>query len=67
MLAFTDALGLKSSALYAFDYGAPTGFRLDIGAPGRRHGHRFTEWQCLRRRPGRRSGAQQTVLDASPL
>jgi hypothetical protein len=44
MLAFTDALGLKSSALYVFDYGAPTGFRLDIGAPGRRHGHRFTEW-----------------------
>jgi hypothetical protein len=43
MLAFTDALGLKSSARYVFDYGAPTGFRLDMARPGARHGHRFTE------------------------
>ena len=35
MLAFTDALGLKSSALYVFDYGAPTGFRLDMARPER--------------------------------
>ena len=35
MLAFTDALGLKSSALYAFDYDAPTGFRLDMARPER--------------------------------
>jgi pimeloyl-ACP methyl ester carboxylesterase len=28
MLAFTDALHLKRYALYVFDYGAPTGFRL---------------------------------------
>ena len=33
MLAFTDALGLKSSALCVFDYGAPTGFRLDMARP----------------------------------
>jgi pimeloyl-ACP methyl ester carboxylesterase len=26
--AFTDALGLKRYAIYVFDYGAPTGFRL---------------------------------------
>jgi hypothetical protein len=35
MLAFTDALGLKSSALYIFDYSAPTGFRLTMGRPER--------------------------------
>jgi pimeloyl-ACP methyl ester carboxylesterase len=28
MLAFTEALDLKRYALYVFDYGAPTGFRL---------------------------------------
>ena len=28
ILAFTDALHLKRYALYVFDYGAPTGFRL---------------------------------------
>jgi pimeloyl-ACP methyl ester carboxylesterase len=31
--AFTDALGLKSYALYVFDYGAPTGFRLAMHHP----------------------------------
>jgi pimeloyl-ACP methyl ester carboxylesterase len=30
MLAFTDALGLERYALYVFDYGAPTGFRLAL-------------------------------------
>jgi pimeloyl-ACP methyl ester carboxylesterase len=34
-LAFTDALGLKSYALYVFDYGAPTGFRLAMAHPER--------------------------------
>ena len=64
MLAFTDALGLKSSALYVFDYGAPTGFRLDMARP-----ERVTAIisQNGNRRPGRRTGAQQTVLDASHL
>jgi pyruvate/2-oxoglutarate dehydrogenase complex dihydrolipoamide dehydrogenase (E3) component/pimeloyl-ACP methyl ester carboxylesterase len=30
---FTDALGLKRYALYVFDYGAPTGFRLAMAHP----------------------------------
>jgi pimeloyl-ACP methyl ester carboxylesterase len=35
MLAFTDALGLKRYALYVFDYGAPTGFRVAMTRPER--------------------------------
>jgi pimeloyl-ACP methyl ester carboxylesterase len=35
MLAFTDALRLKSYALYVFDYGAPVGFRLAMAHPER--------------------------------
>ena len=35
MLAFTDALQLKRYALYVFDYGAPTGFRLAMARPER--------------------------------
>src|SRR6516165_12066307 len=35
MLAFTDALGLERYALYVFDYGAPTGFRLAVARPER--------------------------------
>src|SRR6516165_5421690 len=35
MLAFTDALGLERYALYVFDYGAPTGFRLAMAHPER--------------------------------
>jgi pimeloyl-ACP methyl ester carboxylesterase len=35
MLAFTDALGLRRYALYVFDYGAPTGFRLATARPER--------------------------------
>ena len=31
--AFTDALDLKRYALYVFDYGAPTGFRLAMARP----------------------------------
>ncbi len=33
--AFTEALQLKSYALYVFDYGAPTGFRLAMAHPER--------------------------------
>jgi pimeloyl-ACP methyl ester carboxylesterase len=33
--AFTDALNLKRYALYVFDYGAPTGFRLAMARPER--------------------------------
>jgi AhpD family alkylhydroperoxidase len=33
--AFTDVLDLKRYALYVFDYGAPTGFRLAVARPER--------------------------------
>jgi pimeloyl-ACP methyl ester carboxylesterase len=33
--AFTDALELKKYALYVFDYGAPTGFRVAMARPER--------------------------------
>ena len=33
--AFTNALGLKRYAIYVFDYGAPTGFRLAMAHPER--------------------------------
>jgi pimeloyl-ACP methyl ester carboxylesterase len=32
---FTEVLGLKRYALYVFDYGAPTGFRLAMARPDR--------------------------------
>jgi pimeloyl-ACP methyl ester carboxylesterase len=35
LLAFTDALKLSRYALYVFDYGAPTGFRLAMMRPER--------------------------------
>ena len=35
VLAFTDALKLSRFAMYVFDYGAPTGFRLALIAPHR--------------------------------
>ena len=35
IMAFTDALRLKRYALYVFDYGAPTGFRLAMAHPER--------------------------------
>ena len=35
VLAFTEALALKQYALYVFDYGAPTGFRLAMARPER--------------------------------
>lgn len=35
ILAFTDALSLQRYALYVFDYGAPTGFRLAMARPQR--------------------------------
>src|SRR6202012_2948621 len=35
ILAFTDALQLQRYALYVFDYGAPTGFRLAMARPER--------------------------------
>jgi pimeloyl-ACP methyl ester carboxylesterase len=35
MASFTDAIGLKSYALYVMDYGAPVGFRLAVKRPDR--------------------------------
>jgi len=35
LLAFTDAMHLERYALYVFDYGAPTGFRLAMARPER--------------------------------
>jgi len=35
MIAFTEALRLKRYALYAFDYGAPVGFRMAVAHPER--------------------------------
>jgi pimeloyl-ACP methyl ester carboxylesterase len=35
ILAFADALDLKRYALYVFDYGAPTGFRVAMARPDR--------------------------------
>ena len=35
MLAFTQALALQTYALYVFDYGAPTGFRMAMAHPER--------------------------------
>jgi AhpD family alkylhydroperoxidase len=32
---FTDAIGLETYAIYVFDYGAPTGFRLAVSRPER--------------------------------
>src|SRR5882762_11575286 len=58
--AFTDALNLKRYALYVFDYGAPTGFRLAMTGPERvtavvsQNGNAYEEglgnvWAPLRR------------------
>jgi pimeloyl-ACP methyl ester carboxylesterase len=33
--SFTDAIGLKTFAIYVFDYGAPVGFRLALAHPER--------------------------------
>jgi pimeloyl-ACP methyl ester carboxylesterase len=60
VLAFTDALQLKSYALYVFDYGAPVGFRLAMARPERitaivsQNGNAYEEglgpaWAAIRR------------------
>src|SRR5215471_5098587 len=51
--AFTQALKIDRYALYVFDYGAPTGFRLAMAHP---------EWECVRRRSGRCLGSDPPVL-----
>lgn len=60
MLAFTKALQLTRYALYVFDYGAPTGFRMALMAPERvtaivsQNGNAYEEglgdaWQPIQR------------------
>jgi pimeloyl-ACP methyl ester carboxylesterase len=60
LFAFTEALKLKHYAIYVFDYGAPTGFRLALMAPERvtaivsQNGNAYEEglgdaWQPLQR------------------
>jgi len=60
MLRFIEALGLARFAMYVFDYGAPTGFRLVLLAPERiwaivsQNGNAYEEglgdaWQPLQR------------------
>lgn len=60
ILAFTQALQLHRYALYVFDYGAPTGFRLAMAAPERvtaivsQNGNAYEEglgdaWQPIQR------------------
>jgi pimeloyl-ACP methyl ester carboxylesterase len=60
LFAFTEALKLKHYAMYVFDYGAPTGFRLALMAPERvtaivsQNGNAYEEglgdaWQPLQR------------------
>lgn len=60
LFAFTEALKLKHYAMYVFDYGAPTGFRLALMSPERvtaivsQNGNAYEEglgdaWQPLQR------------------
>jgi pimeloyl-ACP methyl ester carboxylesterase len=60
IFAFTEALKLRRYAMYVFDYGAPTGFRLALMAPGRvtaivsQNGNAYEEglgdaWQPIQR------------------
>jgi pimeloyl-ACP methyl ester carboxylesterase len=65
MARFLDALGIEKFALYVFDYGAPVGFRIAMGAPQRvgalisQNGNAYAEalsdqwgaWQAYWREP----------------
>jgi pimeloyl-ACP methyl ester carboxylesterase len=77
--AFTDALRLKRYAIYVFDYGAPTGFRLAMSHPERitaiisQNGNAYEEglgdaWAPIRRywsEPSEenRDGIRQNILN----
>lgn len=77
--AFTEALELKSYALYVFDYGAPTGFRLAVRHPERvtaivsQNGNAYEEglgdaWAPIRKywaepTPGNREVIRQAILN----
>jgi pimeloyl-ACP methyl ester carboxylesterase len=78
ILAFTDALQLKRYALYVFDYGAPTGFRLAMAHPERvaaivsQNGNAYEEglgdaWAPIRRywsepTPANREGVRNAAI-----
>src|SRR5438132_1350299 len=73
LLAFTDALGLERYALYVFDYGAPTGFRLALARPERvtaiisQNGNAYEEglgdaWAPIRRYWGEPSAENRAAL-----
>jgi pimeloyl-ACP methyl ester carboxylesterase len=40
---FTEVIGFNQFAVYVFDYGAPTGFRLAVRHPERITSHHFAE------------------------
>jgi pimeloyl-ACP methyl ester carboxylesterase len=76
MLAFTDALGLGRYALYVFDYGAPTGFRLAMARPERvtaiisQNGNAYEEglgdaWAPIRRYWSEPSAQNRAALRAA--
>jgi pimeloyl-ACP methyl ester carboxylesterase len=73
VLAFTEALHLKHYALYVFDYGAPTGFRLAMAHPERvtaivsQNGNAYEEglgdaWAPIRRYWSEPSAANREVV-----
>src|ERR1700722_19847455 len=73
MLAFTDALHLKRYAMYVFDYGAPTGFRLAMARPERvtaivsQNGNAYEEglgdaWGPIRRYWGEPTAANRDAI-----
>lgn len=73
LLAFTEALHLRQYALYVFDYGAPTGFRLAMAHPERvtaiisQNGNAYEEglghsWDPIRRYWSKPSHQNREVL-----
>jgi len=71
--AFTDALDLKRYAIYVFDYGAPTGFRLAMRRPERvtaivsQNGNAYEEglgdaWAPIRKYWSEPSAANRDVI-----
>jgi len=77
MLAFTDALRLDRYALYVFDYGAPTGFRMAMAHPERvtaivsQNGNAYEQglgdaWAPIRRFWSDPSAANREVVRQAP-
>jgi pimeloyl-ACP methyl ester carboxylesterase len=71
--SFTDTLGLRSYAVYVFDYGAPTGFRLAMAHPERvtaivsQNGNAYEEglgdaWAPIERYWGEPSSENREIL-----